>query len=345
MKKQSATFTVTVVPVEKVSIQQPPAAKVFMQGDNFDPTGLIAWAEFENGAVPGETISSAQLTFLGYNKNKEGVQTVTADYYGKQASFDVSVAAFTGIVVTSPPNNTDYFTGEDLDTTGLAVTGTWEGIGEKPLTVTQVTLSGFNKDRAGEQEVLVTYQGKTASFPVTFVGMQAVSVSRPPDKLIYAYGENLDLDGLAVLGTRMGAASTEQVDIGRLKISGYDSNKGGSQTITVAIGGKSSTFKVKVAPIGTWQGIVDIPNETKPLKIQVTLIIEEDSWSLTTNDGTNTDEYGGTYTLEGSHATLVLTKVGSDREIAPGAADILSPPTSLKLIGGKLLGPTLKKVR
>jgi hypothetical protein len=346
LKKQSAAFTVTVVPVAQVSIQQPPAAAAFMQGDDFDPAGLIVWAEYENGVVPGATISPAQLTqqnFLGYNKNKAGVQTVTVDYYGKRASFDVSVAAFTGIAVTAPPNNTDYFTGEDLDTTGLAVTGTWEGMGEKPLAVTQVTLSGFNKDRAGRQDVLVTYQGKTASFPVTLVAMQAVSVSKDPAKLLYAYGEELDLTGLAVQGTRAGASSTEQVDVQRLKISGYDSSRGGSQTVTLTLGGKSAAFKVTVAPLGTWEGKVNVQAGANIQTIQVTLIMEEKSWSL---DLDNNNASSGTYTLEGvngTHAALRLNR--GDRERAPDAADILSP-TALKLTGGVLLnGITLTKVR
>jgi hypothetical protein len=84
LQKQSATFTVTVVPVEKLTIQQPPSTTVLMQGDDFNPAGLVALAEFENGEVPGATVSLAQLSFSGYSKNKGGVQTVTVDYYGKR---------------------------------------------------------------------------------------------------------------------------------------------------------------------------------------------------------------------------------------------------------------------
>jgi hypothetical protein len=279
---------------------------------------------------------------LGYNKNQAGLQTVTAVYYGKQASFDVRVAAFTGIAVTSPPYTTEYFTGEDLDPTGLAVMGTWEGMGEKVLTVTQVTLSGFEKDRPGKQNVLVSYQGKTASFPVTFVAMQAVSIAKDPSKLLYAYGEELDLVGLAVQATRAGERSIEQVDVSRLKISGYDPLKGGSQTVTVTIGGKSADFKVTVAPLGTWQGQVRVPNGEEVRTIDVALTIEEKSWSLSFDN--NADASSGTYTLEGVSGTHITFRLNrGNRENAPDAADILSP-TSLKLTGGDLLnGITLTK--
>jgi hypothetical protein len=350
LKKQSATFKVTVVPVEKVTIQQLPATTVFMQGDDFNPAGLIAWVEFENGAVPGATISPEQLKFLGYDKNTAGTQTVTADYYDKKASFDVRVAGITGITVKSPPNNTtDYFTGEDLDTTGLAIVGTWEGIGEKPLDAKQVTLSGFNKDRAGKQDVLVTYQGKTASFSVTFVGMQAISVSKDPTRLLYAYGEKLDLAGLAVQGMRAGTSSTEQVPVQRLKISGYDPLWLGSQTVTVTIGGANADFKVTVAPLGTWDGnvrgeIADVDEDVNlPSRwILATLEIEEKSWSLRFYNnsaspvklGRNktiipSKEYfeagSGTYIVEGGTHIVFLRSRG-ERETAPDAANIIRNP-------------------
>jgi hypothetical protein len=342
MKKQSTTFTVTVVPVEKLSIQQPPST-AFIQGDDFDPMGLVAWVEYENGAVPGERIRPAQLSFSGYNKDKGGVQTLTADYYGKQASFDVSVAALTGIVVTSPPDNTVYFTGEDLDLLGLVVMGTWDGVGEKTVIVTQENLASFDKNRAGEQDVFVTYQGKTASFPVTFVAMQSMVISQPPEKLNYENGEYLDLTGLTVQGTRMGATSIEMVDISRLKITGYERFKEGNQTITITLGGKSATFRVTVDPnpfMGVWNGIYvrEDVNGKVERSGAVTLSMSEDSWSVTISKSVDSlgrefseVEFSGTYTRDtdsGKTAKLVLKK--GESLFAPDAAEILSS-TEVKL--------------
>jgi hypothetical protein len=354
MKKQSATFTVTVAPVEQLSIQQPPAAAAFMQGDNFDPAGLVAWVEYENGAVPGEKISPARLSFSGYSKDKAGVQTVTADYYGKRASFNVTVAALTGIVVTSPPDNTDYFTGEDLDLTGIVVTGTWEGAGEKTVAVTQANLSSFDKNRAGKQDVFVTYQGKTASFPVTFVGMQALAVSRPPEKLNYENGEYLDLNGLIVQGTRTGSTSREMVENSRLKISGYDRFKGGNQTITVTLGGKNTTFRVTVAPnplVGTWYATWTENHGQEVWTRPVILIMSEDSWQVIIEKTEHylASEYSGTYTRDsdnGKHAELLLKKTSGGSGTAPNAVEVLSS-IELKLTGGWLgrEGLTLTKDR
>jgi hypothetical protein len=340
MQQQSAAFTVTVVPVEEVSLEQPPAATVFMQGDDFDPAGLIVRVEFENKAVPGETIGPERLTFSGYDREKAGVQTITAHYYDQGARFDVRAAALTGITVTAPPDNTEYFTGEDIDLTGLVVTGKWEDLGEKPVRITHENLSNFDRNRAGKQTVFVTYLGKTAGFPVSFAAMQSLSVSRPPAKLKYENGEELDLEGLAVQGTREGAASTEPVAVSRLKISGYDRFKGGTQTVTVTFGGKNAAFMVTVAPNpfeGTWHGTKRETYGQGMVTIPMTLVMSEDSWSLKfeeTEQYAFSEEYRGTYRRDsdrGKHAELLLTSEANGR--APAAAEILFSG-ELKLTGG-----------
>jgi predicted small secreted protein len=354
MEGKSASFTVTVVPAEQVSIQQPPAKTVFMEGDNFDATGLVALVAFENGTVPDERIGPERLSFSGYNKDRAGVQTVIADYYDKRASFDVSIAALANIAVTSLPDTTLYFTGEDLDLAGLVVTGTWEGAGERPITITPGNLSSFDKNRAGNQNVFVTYQGKTTSFPVTFVAMQSLLVERPPEKLNYENGEDLDLNGLSVQGTRAGATSIEMVDIARLKISGYDRFKGGNQTVTLTLGGRTATFRVTVTPNpfeGTWHGTWDRSTSDEVRINPITLIITENTWLYRVEQGFYAQgEYSGTYTRDndsGKYAKLLVRdrKGGATADstnIVPTAAQILSI-TEMKVTGEHIDGLTFTK--
>jgi hypothetical protein len=262
----------------------------------------------------------------------------------------VRVAGLSEIVVVSPPDKTDYFTGEDLELNGLAVKGIWEDVAEKPVTITQESLSSYDKNRAGKQNVFVTYQGKTTSFPVTFVSMQSITISRPPAKLNYENGEKeLDLEGLTVQGTRTGATSVELVDISRLQISGYDRFKTGNQTVTITIGGKSSTFRVTVGPspfVGTWQGTDTTPDGQD---YPVTAVLSEDSYTVSWPKAGIffAGEYGGTYTRDrdtGKQATTQETK-SKYREIT--AIELISPTelkvTSRLLNNGK--GVILTKVR
>jgi hypothetical protein len=108
----------------------------------------------------------AEVRLSGYNKDGVGTQTVTVDYYGKTAAFDVKVAALTGIRVTTAPDKVGYLSGESLDLTGIKATGTWEGAGDAPVT-TPVYVSGFDTTALGTQTVIVEALGKQASFTVT----------------------------------------------------------------------------------------------------------------------------------------------------------------------------------
>ncbi|MDR3356849.1 MAG: hypothetical protein LBO04_06640, partial [Spirochaetaceae bacterium] len=87
------------------------------------------------------------------------------------------------------------------------------------------------------------YQGKTARFPVNFEALQSLSVSRPPAKLEYGNGEELDLAGLTVQGMLAGEASTKPVDVARLKISGYDRFQGAARR-------SRSPLRARTLPLG-----------------------------------------------------------------------------------------------
>ncbi len=74
------------------------------------------------------------------------------------------------IEITSPPDKTEYVKGEELDLTGLVVTAIFSDGTE--IEITDYSVSGYDKDIAGEQTITVTYEGKTATFTVTVTDMQ-----------------------------------------------------------------------------------------------------------------------------------------------------------------------------
>jgi hypothetical protein len=163
-RKIAAVYTVTVIGVESITVDRAPAAA--RQGTDIDRPALYITVSYGGGIAPRSIRGSARgVNISGYDKDTAGVQTVTADYYGKTAVFNVMVAALTGIRITRPPAKESYFSGEPLDLTGLEVTGTWQGAGEAPVTPEYV--SGFDAGTLGSQTVIVEAQGKQASFTVT----------------------------------------------------------------------------------------------------------------------------------------------------------------------------------
>jgi uncharacterized protein YkuJ len=308
------TFTVTVVPVESISISQPPAATSFKQGDDFNWNGLSVGVKFENDAVPGVTVNPGAdaLTISGYNKDKAGTQAITVDYYGKRTAFEVRVLGLDSIAVASPPKNTEYYTGEEIDLTGLVVRGTWSDGSTAQVNVTKNDLSGYDITRNGKQDVTVSYSGKTTTFPVTYTAFEALSVDRPPTKTKYELGEALDTTGIRILGTWPGH-SMSLVNNSRLKITGYDPLRAGEQKITVTVAGQSDSFTVTVTnPFeGVWAGQWKIGSQmvdgkSRDILAPVTLTMEGSAWSLqTTNSRGESVELRGVYTPDSSaHAKL-----------------------------------------
>ena len=330
-RAQTATFTVTVVPVASLTITQVPTVTMIMEGDDFDPAGLVAWVEFENEAVPGEEIGSGRLGFSGFDRNASGAQTVTANFFGRTDTFEVRVAAFLGIEITSLPIRTEYFVGEDLDLSGLAVRGRWDGY-ERFLAITREHLSNFDINRSGQQEVIITYLGGTARFLVTYVGFSAISIMRPPSRVTYEQGEHIDLSGMQLQGTREGSTTIEMLDVSRAQISGHDRFRSGEQTVTISFGGRSDTFTVTVGAhpfIGTWSGTVRI----SPNDVPITLTMTENTWTVVWPAGRGTfgsepGEYmNGTLTRDtetGRTAVFVRTG-GLNLGGVPSGGEVLSP--------------------
>jgi hypothetical protein len=346
----SNTFTVTVVPVESISISQPPSSTSFKQGDDPNWNGLSVAVKFENDAVLGVTVQPGadMLTISGYNKDRAGDQTITVDYYGKRVPFEVKLVGLDSIEVASQPQKTEYYTGEQIELPGLVVNGTWSDGSTARVTITNNDLSGYDITRGERQNVTVTYSGKTTTFPVTYIAFEALSVNRLPTKTKYELGEDLDIMGIQVQGTWPGH-SLSLVDNSRLKITGYDSLRAGDQRVTVTVGGRSDAFTVTVTnPFeGTWSGqwkagtqMVD--NKSVDIIVPVTLTIDGSAWSLRTTDRTGASvELRGVYVPDSStHAKLQC-------DDARGAGEVnRDSSTSMRLRNGLISsGTTLDKTR
>lgn len=147
----------------------------------------------------------------------------------------------TSITVTTPPTKTEYLLGEALDTTGLVVTATFEDGSSEP--VTGYTLSGYDADTAGVQNITVSYENFTADFSVIVHGLTGLFITNPPVKTNYITGDSLDTAGLVVTAVYDNEATAEVTDY---TLSGFDTEGSGVQTITAAYRGQTAAFEVTV---------------------------------------------------------------------------------------------------
>jgi hypothetical protein len=64
----------------------------------------------------------------------------------------------------TPPTNLYNTVGNPLDTEGLKVVANYTD--KTTATITNYTISGYNKDKIGEQTITISLSGKTATFKV-----------------------------------------------------------------------------------------------------------------------------------------------------------------------------------
>ncbi|MCB6416824.1 bacterial Ig-like domain-containing protein, partial [Faecalimonas umbilicata] len=70
-------------------------------------------------------------------------------------------------ITVTPPTKTEYTVGEDLELAGMKVTANYSDDNTEDVAIENCEVSGYDKTKAGEQTVTVTYEGKTATFKVT----------------------------------------------------------------------------------------------------------------------------------------------------------------------------------
>ena len=137
--------------------------------------------------------------------------------------------------ITVTNNKDSYEWGEDLDISVFA-----HYSDESSTQVNDYTVSGFNKEQSGEQEVTITYQGETYTFTVIVNNPTLTNITVTGNKDTYNWGEDLNINVIAHYSNN----TTENVD--DYKVEGYNPKTPGQQTVIVTYQGETYTFTVIV---------------------------------------------------------------------------------------------------
>ena len=243
-------FSVTATePVETgIEIESEPTKTTYKVGENFSAEGLSVKVLYEGGA--SRVLDADEYEVTGFDSSKAGTVTLTVEYKTFTDTFTVTVEdpILESIEINVKPTKTKYVLGTDLDLSGMVVKAKYD-TGDS-LTVTDYTVSGYDKNTLGEQIVTVSYGGKNATFKVTVTNDRTgIEISSNPTKLAYTLGEELDLSGLK-LNAILENGDKVEIPAADYTVTGYDKNAEGEQTITVSAYGFQATFTVTVSAKG-----------------------------------------------------------------------------------------------
>ncbi|WP_083820219.1 bacterial Ig-like domain-containing protein [Leadbettera azotonutricia] len=245
-----AEVEVQVRPLSTLAITKLPTKTLYRRGEKLDLTGLEltgTWEGLGSSVIPSSSILVSEFDSIAL-----GNQNIVLSYSGKSANFRVAVVPLQSITVTRTPSKTVYKEGETIDLAGLELTGFWEGIGNSLINIDATTVSGFDTTKAGTQTLRITIENRTATFPITVIGLSYIEIRQLPEKRVYALGESLDISGMIALGIYTDNTN-ELIPLQQLTISRFDSYRLGEQTIVVSFNGRTATFTITVVQSGAAQ--------------------------------------------------------------------------------------------
>lgn len=253
--------------VVKIELTSLPDKLKYKDGESFDSSGLIVTATYDDGTVQETTNYTLSLPDM----STAGTKTVTVTCGSQTATFDITVISISKIEVTTPPTKLEYHKGDALDTTGMVISTVWTD-GSKEVLTDGYTVSDLDSTETGEKTITITCQDFTATFTVEVVAeASGIRISHYPIKIYYKIGESFDSTGLVVVVVRQDGTEKEITDY---TVSGFDSSKAGTKTITVSyqteIGGIETfvgydEFEIKV----TKDGKNPFEDNTDPINVKV----------------------------------------------------------------------------
>lgn len=165
----------------------------------------------------------------------------------------VQNSLYTKMEIT-PPDKTDYISGQPLDLTGLVVKVTLKSGGTD--TVSDYTVE-YDKNALGTTYVTVKYYGLSDIFTIYVSEKEITDVEFvPPSKTEYIVGETLDTSGIAFIVTYNNGLPPITV-YDDFDISEYSINTSGKKTLTVTYNDFTFPLIVNYAPITVISNIAD----------------------------------------------------------------------------------------
>ena len=217
----------------------------YKYGESLDVAGLQLEVTSSSGNKQYVTVTPSMVT--GFNSNQLGEQILIITYKGKTVQYKVNVKDYVKDIEIVEPTKLVYKLNETIDLNGGTVRAVMaSGTATSPVAMTSAMITGFDSTSIGAKTLTVSYQGYTKTFGITVQDLtNSMVIKTLPNKVKYLYGQKLDLTGGTIEMTKE-SGETEIISMTSSMVTGYNSNKLGTQTLTVTYDGLSQTFPVTV---------------------------------------------------------------------------------------------------
>ena len=234
--------------LKNIEITTPPTKTSYFEGQNFDKTGMVVKANYNNKT--SEILDSSSYSITNGTDLKVGQTSVTITYEDKSVEQSISVEknSVVGLKIKTPPTKTEYKEGENFDKTGMVVTGIYQD--ETTHEILDYIIENGTNLTKGQSSVTINYGGKkvTQAITVEEKAITTISISKRPSKTQYIqYKEGLDLTGGSIK-INYNDNSSEEIELTseQIEVTGFDNEKLGKNTIIIAYQSQTTTFDLEI---------------------------------------------------------------------------------------------------
>ena len=187
-----------------------------------------------------------------YLCDKNGTYSITVTSNGERITETFRIEKSISHISVKPGTyTTDYPLGiaPDYSSWVLLVTYSDGTYSELAMDDRDIEITGFEPDTVGEQRLLIKYKEKTTYviINVSSKNVRSFSIGSPIAKTDYLIGDEIDTTG-GILIVDYDDNTSEQVQITKNMLSGFDNTYPGEQNVTVTYSTVSQTFKVTFYP-------------------------------------------------------------------------------------------------
>jgi len=269
--------------LKSIEITTPPTKTSYLEGENFDKTGMVVTAKYNSKSV---VLDSSSYNILNGTNLKAGQTSVTITYEDKSVNQAINVEknSVTELKIITPPTKTEYKEGQNFDKTGMVVEATRKN-GSKEI-ITDYTIENGNNLKLDQTTVIISYEGKSVEQRITIIpnALLEIKIDKAPNKTNYVVGQNFDKTGMKVTGIYEDGTSVEIFDY---TIENGNNLKLEQTTVTISYLGKTATQNITVVE-KTITGIAinKKPNKLKYIQNKEDLDLSGGTITVTYNDGT-----------------------------------------------------------
>ena len=209
-------------------------------------TSGISQSSSSEVSTQSTPITSSDITSSSTSSN-------STSSVSSSSTSSVIIPTLTGISLNTDNVKKEYTYGENLSLAGLVVTASYSN-----NTTTEVTgytsnpSDGSELKTVGENDVTITYEGKTASFKITVSKvLTGIELNTENVKKEYAYNDNLDLTGLVVTAKYNDNSTAVVTEYTTDPANGATLTNLGENTVTVTYQEKTASFKITVTKVLT----------------------------------------------------------------------------------------------